>query len=109
MFSLLAIALIALVGCSGTSETTGTDVKNFTVGVVTGTTFEESARKLTRVPDVKLYKDDNQTLMELANGRVDGVITDRMVGMIAIKEKNLANLDPSIFEPDFIKGGFVIA
>ncbi len=53
-----------------------------TIGLVTGTTFEEDANKLG--VQVKLYEDDNQTLMELLNGRVDGVLTDRIVGLNAI-------------------------
>ncbi|NCC90882.1 MAG: transporter substrate-binding domain-containing protein, partial [Spirochaetia bacterium] len=31
-----------------------------------------------------LYEDDNQTLIELLNGRIDGVLTDRIVGLNAI-------------------------
>lgn len=52
------------------------------IALVTGTTFEQDAKKLGVV--VKLYEDDNQTLMELINGRVDGVLTDRIVGLNAI-------------------------
>jgi len=52
------------------------------VALVTGTTFEQDGKKLGVV--VKLYEDDNQTLMELINGRVDGVLTDRIVGLNAI-------------------------
>lgn len=53
-----------------------------TLGLVTGTTFERDAQQLgTRV---KLYEDDNQTLIELLNGRIDGVLTDRIVGLNAI-------------------------
>jgi polar amino acid transport system substrate-binding protein len=55
-----------------------------TIGLVTGTTFEKDAEKLG--VEVKLYEDDNQTLMELLNGRVDGVLTDRIVGLNAISE-----------------------
>ena len=55
---------------------------NHTLGLVTGTTFENDANRLgTRV---KLYEDDNQTLIELLNGRIDGVLTDRIVGLNAI-------------------------
>jgi polar amino acid transport system substrate-binding protein len=54
------------------------------VALVTGTTFEEDANKLG--VQVKLYEDDNQTLMELQNGRVDGVLTDRIVGLNAIAQ-----------------------
>ncbi len=55
-----------------------------TLGLVTGTTFEEDANNLGA--QVSLYEDDNQTLMELLNGRIDGVLTDRIVGLNAIAE-----------------------
>lgn len=56
------------------------------IGLVTGTTFEQDAEKLG--VQVKLYEDDNQTLIELLNGRVDGVLTDRIVGLNAISKLN---------------------
>lgn len=52
------------------------------VALVTGTTFEKDA--LTAGINAKLYEDDNQTLRELINGRVDGVLTDRIVGLNAM-------------------------
>lgn len=55
-----------------------------TLGLVTGTTFENDAKNLGT--KVKLYEDDNQTLIELLNGRVDGVLTDRIVGLNAINQ-----------------------
>ncbi len=36
--------------------------------------------------EASLYLDDNATLSELVSGRVDGVITDRLVGLNAINE-----------------------
>jgi len=51
---------------------------------LTGTTFERDAEQLGT--QVKLYEDDNQTLIELLNGRIDGVLTDRIVGLNAIAE-----------------------
>lgn len=54
------------------------------IGLVTGTTFEKDAEKLG--VEVKLYEDDTQTLLELLNGRIDGVLTDRIVGLNAISE-----------------------
>ncbi len=56
--------------------------ENSVIGLVTGTTFEDDANNLG--VRVSLYEDDNQTLMELINGRVDGVLTDRIVGLNAI-------------------------
>lgn len=52
-----------------------------TIGLVTGTTFEQDAIDLG--VQAKLYEDDNQTLLELINGRNDGVLTDRVVGLNA--------------------------
>ncbi|KJS85679.1 MAG: ABC transporter substrate-binding protein [Peptococcaceae bacterium BICA1-8] len=59
------------------------DLKGKIIGVVTGTTFESDAEKL-GAGEIKLYKDDNQTLMEVNSGAVDAVITDRVVGVNAI-------------------------
>ena len=72
-----------------------TDISRFgpsnTVALVTGTTFEKDAANAGL--KVKLYEDDNQTLMELLNGRVDAVMTDRIVGLNAIaKMKNGGDL-----------------
>jgi len=64
----------------------------FTVAVVTGTTFEKEAQRFPGVSEVKLYEDDNQTLTELANGRVDAVITDRLVALTGIKKGGYDNL-----------------
>ncbi|OEF96605.1 ABC transporter substrate-binding protein [Desulfuribacillus alkaliarsenatis] len=55
------------------------DMDGKVIGVVTGTTFEDDALELGA--EVRLYQDDNQTLMELINGRIDGVITDRLVAL----------------------------
>lgn len=62
------------------------------IGVVTGTTFEKKAREFSKIDEVKLYKDDNLTLLELYIGRLDGVITDRLVGLIGIKKGGFDNL-----------------
>ena len=51
------------------------------IGLVTGTTFEQDAVELG--VQAKLYEDDNQTLLELINGRNDGALTDRVVGLNA--------------------------
>jgi polar amino acid transport system substrate-binding protein len=55
-----------------------------TIAVATGTNFVQDAEALGA--SVSLYQDDNATLMELINGRVDGVITDRLVGLGAMAQ-----------------------
>lgn len=68
-------------GISDPSEMEGKEI-----AVATGTNFVEDAEALGA--DTQLYQDDNATLSELMNGRVDGVITDRLVGLNAIQELN---------------------
>lgn len=104
LFKYAGLALIILMigvlaaGCGGSGDVSGNGEPadgsgdGFTIGVALGTTFEEDARKLSGVKDVKTYKDDNLTLWELTNGRIDGVITDRLVGLIAIKDAGYDNL-----------------
>lgn len=75
-----------LVVKKGSSYKSAADLNGKVIGVVTGTTFEEDARKL-GAADVKLYKDDNQTLLELQNDMVDAVITDRVVGVNAVNNE----------------------
>lgn len=53
-----------------------------TIAVTTGTNFVQDAEGLGA--KVSLYQDDNATMMELINGRVDGVITDRLVALEAM-------------------------
>lgn len=54
------------------------------IAVTTGTNFVQDAEKLGA--EVSFYQDDNATLLELINGRVDGVITDRLVGLSAMDD-----------------------
>ncbi len=72
-----------LVVRSGEAFSSPTDLEGKVIGVVTGTTFEADAEKL-NPKEVKLYKDDNQTLLELDNGSIDAVISDRVVGVNAL-------------------------
>lgn len=72
-----------LVVKKGAPFTAAGDLQGKTIGVVTGTTFEKDAEQL-GAGDIKLYKDDTHTLTELNSGVVDGVITDRVVGVNAM-------------------------
>ncbi|HEY5587374.1 MAG TPA: transporter substrate-binding domain-containing protein [Candidatus Paceibacterota bacterium] len=66
--------------------------KGIKIGVATGTTYEEKAKEYSKITEIKSYKDDNLTLQELANKRIDGVITDKLVGLYAINQGNYKNL-----------------
>lgn len=59
------------------------DMEGKSIAVATGTNFVGDAEELGATPE--LYADDTATLTELINGRVDGVITDRLVGIQAIE------------------------
>jgi ABC-type amino acid transport substrate-binding protein len=81
--AVISIAVLLLAGCSD---------EGIKIGVTTGTTYEEEVNTYENVDEVLTYKDDNLTLKELSNGRIDGVITDKLVGLNSIKEGNFDNL-----------------
>lgn len=62
---------------SGITDPAEMDGKS--VAAATGSNFVRDAEDLGAIP--ALYQDDNATLMELIAGRVDGVITDRLVAL----------------------------
>ena len=66
--------------------------KGIKIGVVTGTTFGEKAKEYSKITEIKSYKDDNLNLQELMNNRIDGVITDKLVGLYGIKQANYKGL-----------------
>lgn len=61
-------------------------IKGRVVGVATGTTFAEEAEALGA--EVKFYENDFLIFQDLANGRIDAVITDKAVGNRLILEQN---------------------
>jgi len=65
-------------GINGASDLT----EAHAVGFTTGSTYEQDAAELG--VDMRHYEDDTQTLMELINGRLDAVITDRVVAVNAM-------------------------
>jgi len=66
------------------SINTPADMENKEIAVVTGTNFVGDAEALGAT--ASLYQDDFATLNELINGRVDGVITDRLVALGAMEK-----------------------
>jgi len=61
------------------------DLAGFTVGVTLGTTFEAMA--VERGAEVRTYKSDQLAMEDLANGRIDAVITDGPVGLAIVAER----------------------
>ncbi len=69
------------------SSITGpSDLKGKTVGVGLGTTYETKARELGAI--VKTYKGDPDIFADMLNKRLDADITDKIVGINAIKQNN---------------------
>ena len=76
-------------------------LENATVGVTLGTTFEDYARKQPNVKDVKTYKSDIEALKDLQAGRLDGVITQGLMGRFLIKNADLkVKAVGGVLEPD---------
>jgi polar amino acid transport system substrate-binding protein len=65
--------------------------KGMVLGVTLGTTFEEWVRKNKPKIKVYTYKGGVPSMMVelLQSGRIDGFITDKIVGLVAIKEKKV--------------------
>lgn len=71
-----------LVVRSDSGITDPSEMAGKSIAVATGTNYVQDAEGLGA--EAKLYDDDNLTLMELIAGRVDGVITDRLVALKAM-------------------------
>ncbi|MFO7811882.1 MAG: ABC transporter substrate-binding protein [Pelovirga sp.] len=72
----------------GSSLTSTDDLDNKKIGVTLGTTYEEWVRTNLSGVDVRTYKGVPDMLLEVMNNRIDGFITDRIVGAMAIDERN---------------------
>jgi len=83
---LTAVVSITLLSACGSKES------GIKIGVSTGTTYGEKAKEYSKITEIKTYKDDNLSLQELVNGRIDGVITDKLVGLYGIKQANYSSL-----------------
>lgn len=83
-FTILAIFSFILASCG--------EKDGYVVGVTTGTTYQDMAEELRGVREVRTLTNDNFTLQELSDGRLDAIITDRLLGIITIKERGFDNL-----------------
>lgn len=72
----------------GSSIKSMKDLAGKKVGVTLGTTYEEWVRKNIEGADIRTYKGVPAMILETANGRVDAFVTDKIVGALAVKEKN---------------------
>jgi len=63
------------------------DLTGKKVGVTLGTTYEKWVRENISGADVRTYKGVPDMILEVNYGRIDGFITDKIVGALAIKQK----------------------
>lgn len=61
------------------------EVVNFKIGVTLGTTYETIIRKRLPHAEVRTYKGDSEILQDIKIGRLDAIVTDRLVGGYMIK------------------------
>ncbi len=72
----------------GSSATSAADLAGKRIGVTLGTTYEEWVRGNLPQVQVRTYKGVPAMVLEAATGRIDGFVTDRIVGAMAIEEKH---------------------
>ena len=84
----------------GSTIKNATELTGKSVGVTLGTTYEEWVRNNLKEVEVRTYKGVPAMILEVANGRIDGFITDRIVGAIAIDDKGapIALAGPLLYE-----------
>lgn len=66
------------------------DLPGMTIGVVKASTYLDLAQEITGDENVVTYESDIVALQDLTTGRLDAVITDKLVGFIAMDESGLA-------------------
>ncbi|THB73221.1 MAG: amino acid ABC transporter substrate-binding protein [Desulfobulbaceae bacterium] len=73
----------------GSSIASVKDLDGKKVGVTLGTTYEKWVRENIANADVRTYKGVPDMILEVTTGRIDGFITDKIVGALAIKKNNV--------------------
>lgn len=73
----------------GSSVASVKDLDGKKVGVTLGTTYETWVRENIANADVRTYKGVPDMILELTTGRIDGFITDKIVGALAIKKNGV--------------------
>ncbi|MBW6468147.1 MAG: transporter substrate-binding domain-containing protein [Coriobacteriia bacterium] len=73
-----------------TTITSTDDLPGARIGVVKASTYLALAQDITGEGNVTTYESDVVALQDLTTGRLDAVITDKLVGFIAMDESDLA-------------------
>ncbi|HET8600177.1 MAG TPA: transporter substrate-binding domain-containing protein [Segeticoccus sp.] len=70
----------------GSDCTDPAQMQNPTIGVARGTTYQDYLSDQKWVGGTKTYASDVTALVDLSKGRMDGVVTDQLVGLYQIKK-----------------------
>lgn len=73
------------------------DLKDGKIGVVTGTTFQKELEGMSNIKEVLQFEGDIENFMAASDGRSDGLVTSRFVGLKAPKEYNLVPVGPLLY------------
>ncbi|MEZ4814102.1 MAG: ABC transporter substrate-binding protein/permease [Bdellovibrionota bacterium] len=65
-----------------------TESKKLKIGVTLGTTYGVFAKKKYPEAEIRTYKGDVEALQDVENGQIDGLITDKLVGLHMMKTFN---------------------
>jgi polar amino acid transport system substrate-binding protein len=74
---------------SGKNIESITELKEGKVGVVTGTTYHNALEEMDNIKDIMQFESDVDNIMALEQGRIDGLVTGRFVGLQAPKKFNV--------------------
>lgn len=74
---------------SGKNIKSITELKEGKVGVVTGTTYHNALEEMDNIKDIMQFESDVDNIMALEQGRIDGLVTGRFVGLQAPKKFNV--------------------
>jgi His/Glu/Gln/Arg/opine family amino acid ABC transporter permease subunit len=73
----------------------------FRIGVTLGTTYEQAIRESFPAAEVRTFRGDTEILQDIQAGRVDAIVTDRLVGGFMIRQFG-AKLEP-VGEPLYLE------
>lgn len=65
------------------------DLDNAVLGVALGSVYEEQAHKLDGVAEIKTYQGDADALRDVVAGRIDGAVTQEMMGAYLAKNAKM--------------------
>lgn len=81
----------------GTTLKSIQDLKNGKVGVCTGTTFQDALKGMSNIKQIVQFSSDVDNFMAVSQGRTDGLVTSRFVGLQAPAKYHLVACGPLLY------------